>query len=93
MNERIGRENVEAAAACTSRGEITTRVNKSGVGVDADRGQAKDREQSGRWERGRQLETIVEWENSAGFIHNVGPPGCSSYGVVWEDPPGKFRAK
>ena len=32
--------------------EIATRVTKSGAGVDADRGKAEDRGQSGSWERG-----------------------------------------
>jgi hypothetical protein len=30
-------------------GELATRVTKSGAGVDAGRGKAEEREQSGRW--------------------------------------------
>jgi hypothetical protein len=45
-------ETTEAQKACTKqRREIATRVTKSGAGVDADWGKAKDREQSGRWYR------------------------------------------
>jgi hypothetical protein len=51
--------------------EIATRVTKSGDSVDADRDKAKDREQSGSWERGRQFKS---WENSDGFIHDVRTP-------------------
>ena len=41
-------ETVEAQKACTKKGgEFATRVTKSGAGVDADRGRAEDREQSG----------------------------------------------
>jgi hypothetical protein len=54
--------------------EIATRVTKSGAGVDADRGRAADREQSGSWEKGRQLETVEVEENSDGFICDVGTP-------------------
>jgi hypothetical protein len=54
--------------------EITTRVTKSGAGVDADRGKADDRKQSRSWEIGK-LETVEVEENSDGFIHDVGTPG------------------
>jgi hypothetical protein len=45
-------DTAEAQKAWTKQGrEIATRVTKSGAGVDADRGKAEDREQSGRWYR------------------------------------------
>jgi hypothetical protein len=45
-------ETATAQKACTKQGlGIATRVTKSGAGVDADRGKAEDREQSGRWYR------------------------------------------
>jgi hypothetical protein len=45
-------ETAEAQKACTKQGRaIATRVTKSSAGVDADRGKAEDREQSGRWYR------------------------------------------
>jgi hypothetical protein len=51
-----------------------TRVTKSGAGVDADRGRADDREQSGSWGRRWQLKTVeVEGKTAIDLYVTLGP--------------------